>query len=129
MENLQGKTNSELTYILRWCTDEKLRNAAWEMLRANLGLKDVVVEEKALMKQIADAVLSRPGSLDMGHWHCGTSHCLSGWACVLDPIAKDVEEKYNTEIAGCAVLPSYAHLFYSDNETVLKILEQIKNEN
>jgi hypothetical protein len=118
----QQPTNSELTYILRWCGDAELKNKAWEVLRLNLGIT-TPVDEEALIKEIAENVLSRPGSLKMDSWHCGTSHCLAGWACVLSPIGAEVESKESTEIAGAALLPNYAQFFFSSNEKVLDILK------
>ncbi len=59
----------------------------------------------------------------MGRWHCGTSHCLAGWATVLDNGAMKIEHEHSTEIAGCVALPSYANMFYSDNNTVLEFLK------
>ena len=82
------------------------------------------MDEEALIKEIAQNVLGRPGSLNMGRWHCGTTHCLAGWATVINPVAGMIEKNTSTEVAGCAVLPNYAHLFYSDNDTVLNILKE-----
>ena len=115
-------TNQELLDTILYSNKTDKRNEAWEQLRKNLNIV-VPVDEEALIKQIAHNVLERPGALNMDSWHCGTSHCLAGWACVLNPIASEIESKTDTETAGCAVLPSYANLFFSDNETVLKILK------
>ncbi|MXV16862.1 hypothetical protein [Hufsiella ginkgonis] len=120
----KNPTNEQLTYIMEYCPDGDLKNRAWERLRANLGIV-VPVDEEVLIKEIANAVLSRPGSLKMESWHCGTSHCLAGWACVLNPIAKEIESKHDTRIAGSAVLPHYAQFFYSDNDQVLEILKGV----
>lgn len=110
--DLSNKSNYDLRQLIRF-TDYKQQAAA--ILRQNIGAQ--LVDEEILIKQIAGQVINRPESLKMDEWHFGTSHCLAGWACVLNPIAKDIEEKYDTEIAGCAVLPNYAHLFFSDNDT------------
>ena len=118
----KNPTNSELTYIMRYCSDADLRNQAWTVLATNCGIEGKV-DEEALIKEIAIQVLDRPGSLNMGQWHCGTSHCLAGWACIINPEAKKIENSESTEIAGAAVLPSYAHLFYSDNNVVLELLK------
>ena len=119
----QDPANRELTHVLRWCSDQEIRNAAWKMLTDSVGL--VGVDETSLIKEIAVNVLERPGSLDMNSWHCGTSHCLAGWACVVNKQVMKVEKEHGTEIAGAAALPNYAHLFYSDNDTVLKKLEEV----
>ncbi len=127
----KSPTNSELTYILRWCSDADLKNKAWELLATDLGVLGKV-NEKALIKEIAETVLSRPESLNMSKWHCGTSHCLAGWACVLNPDAMQVEKNIGreegTRIAGSVFLPSYANLFYEDNDKVLEVLTAIANE-
>jgi hypothetical protein len=69
----------------------------------------------------------------MSQWHCGTSHCLAGWACVIHPdvmkAEKEIGGENGTRIAGSAALPSFAHLFYSDNDTVLEVLKNIVGEN
>jgi hypothetical protein len=36
-----------------------------------------------LLERIADIVLADPERLYMVGWHCGTSHCIAGWAQVL----------------------------------------------
>ena len=127
----QSPSNSELTYILEYCSDSDLKNKAGELLATVLGVKDKI-NEKELIKEIAETVLSRPGSLKMSTWHCGTSHCLAGWACVINPDAMQLEKELGgeegTRIAGSVFLPNYANLFYEDNETVLKVLKQVANE-
>ncbi|MBX3253949.1 MAG: hypothetical protein KF862_07385 [Chitinophagaceae bacterium] len=114
----QSPSNEDLRYIIRY-TDKK--DVAWEQLRKNLNVT-AIVNEEALIKDIAKNVLDRPGSLDMSQWHCGTSHCLAGWACVLSPEAAEVEHRYDTETAGDVFLPNYSHLFFEDNDTVLEVL-------
>ncbi len=123
----KNPTNSELSYILRWCSDADIRNSAGKVLAENVGIK-VPVDEKELIKKIAIAVVSRPGSLKMDSWHCGTSHCLAGHACIENEEAMRIEKEHSTRIAGSAVLPNYAHLFYSDDDTVLRILTEIANQ-
>ncbi len=116
----EGKSNYDLRYIIEY-TDKK--NEAWEQLMKNLEVTEKV-DEEALIKEIAENVLDRPGSLNMGKWHCGTSHCLAGWACILNETAAEIEQRFDTETAGDAVLPSYSHLFFETNEKVLAILEE-----
>jgi hypothetical protein len=147
MENLEGKSNGDLRYIIEY-TDKKneageqlmkqnpsngdladlivngvMIDEASAILKANTGSQ--LVNEKQLIYAIAQTVINQPGSLDMGQWHCGASHCLAGWAATLHPIAREIEEKNDTKIAGCAVLPNYAYLFFSDNDTVLEKLKEI----
>ncbi len=123
----QSPSNSNLVYILEYCPADAIKQAAGDQLRANLEINERV-DEEALIKEIAENVLARPGLLRMGSWHCGTSHCLAGWATVINPTALAIQEKiggdWGTEVAGCAVLPNYAKYFrWSDDETVLSILK------
>ena len=75
------------------------------------------------------AAASKPGALDMGKWHCGTSHCRAGWVVTLaGKDGADLEAKIGTPAAAMAIymasdperwkterLPN----FYCDNETAL----------
>ena len=117
----QSPSNYDLLYIIRYV------EAARDRARAQVlsGLPSEAIDEKVLIKEIADAVLSRPGSLRMDQWHCGTSHCLAGWACVLNKPAAQLETLTNTETAGHIALPSYAKYFYDDDATVLELLKQV----
>jgi hypothetical protein len=117
----QKPSNYDLLYIIEY-TD--LKQAAAEMLRVNVGVLEPI-DEPALIKNIAEHVLAAPNGLHMGDWHCGTAHCLAGWATVLNTTAQAIEQKTDTETAGCIALPSYAHLFFSDNETVLQVLKDV----
>ncbi|SHN45859.1 hypothetical protein, partial [Chitinophaga sp. CF418] len=96
------------------------------ILRERFGAQ--MVDEHALIKEIANTVIAQPGCLKMSDWHCGTSHCLAGWATILSPIAGEIEKRSDTKTAGCTVLPSYAPLFFSDDETVLKKMQEIVNQ-
>ncbi len=122
----KNPTNSELTYIIKYCPDADLKNKSGELLRINLGITEVI-DEKALIKEIAKSILERPNSLKMDSWHCGTSHCLAGWACVINKTAMKIESEHNTEIAGCAIIPSMAQHFFKSDAEVLEILKQINN--
>ncbi len=75
------------------------------------------------------AAASQPGALDMGQWHCGTSHCRAGWVVTLaGKEGLDLEAKIGTPAAAMAIymasdpdrwkderLPN----FYCDNATAL----------
>ncbi len=75
------------------------------------------------------AAASQPGALDMGRWHCGTSHCRAGWVVTLaGKEGLDLEAKIGTHAAAMAIymasdpdrwttdrLPD----FYCDNATAL----------
>lgn len=114
-------TNSDLRYIIEYVPET--RAEAWAQLLKQLKLEPV--DEQKLIKQIADIVLADPNSLKMDRWHCGTSHCLAGWATTLNDSARRVELTEGPVIAGCAVLPNYAHLFYASNEKVLEVLKEV----
>ena len=75
------------------------------------------------------AAASQPGALDMGAWHCGTSHCRAGWVVTLaGQPGLDLEAEIGTPAAAMAIymasdperwknerLPD----FYCDNATAL----------
>tara|TARA_R110002051_G_scaffold171338_1_gene241814 strand:+ start:169 stop:372 length:204 start_codon:yes stop_codon:yes gene_type:complete len=62
----------------------------------------------------------------MEEWHCETSHCLAGWACHINPTAKELEKTHGTEIAGLLTLGAEAHThFYKENEEVLAWLNTV----
>jgi hypothetical protein len=117
----QSSSNEDLRYIIRY-TD--MKQVAANALRERFGITGPV-DEKAHMKIIAEKVLSHPGSLRMDRWHCGTSHCVAGWECVLNEDAKKIEQASDAETAGFAMLPSFSHLFYTDNDTALAALKEI----
>jgi hypothetical protein len=78
---------------------------------------------------------SQPGALDMGLWHCGTSHCRAGWVVTLaGQEGLDLEAKIGTHAAAMAIymasdperwkeerLPD----FYCDNETALADMKRM----
>ena len=50
------------------------------------------------------AAASQPGALDMGQWHCGTSHCRAGWVVTLaGKEGLDLEAKIGTPAAATAI--------------------------
>ena len=52
---------------------------------------------------VAEAALAHADALVMDRWHgsCGTTHCIAGWACHLDPAASEMEKTHGPAIAGC----------------------------
>ena len=127
----QNPTNHQLIEVIR---DTNKKDEAATQLLQQLGYDKSQIDEEALIRQIADIVVKEPENLNMKDWHCNTTHCLAGWATTIDPVAREIEIKCKeagfkneTEMAGCAVLPNYAHLFYSDNEEVMKILKEISD--
>jgi hypothetical protein len=72
-----------------------------------------------LPRRVAEAALTPPEALDMGRWHtCETTHCLAGWAIHLSgPAGYALEAATSPSVAGAMLMPSAAHLFYTDNAT------------
>ena len=93
--------------------------------RANL--RDAKIDyqiEDGLLQKIAKKVTEEPSCLHMSSWHCGTSHCISGWACELAEGGKELEESHGAAVAGLLLLGSEAHShFYDDDETALAWLQ------
>ena len=80
--------------------------------------------EDGLLQKIAKKVTKDPSCLDMSSWHCGTAHCIAGWACELAKGAKALEEKHGEAVAGLLLLGPEAHShFYDDDETALAWLQ------
>ena len=108
--------------------ETNLENADLE--NANLAGADLDYQiQDGLLQQIAKIILENPKSLEMGSWHtCETTHCLAGWACYLNPVAKELEETHGTEIAGLLTLGHKAHAyFFKENEETIEWLKTIKD--
>ena len=89
----------------------------------NADLPDCPQRPEDLLQKIA-AAIRQPGALDMEDWHCGTAHCLAGWAVELTPGAKEFESKTSTYLAGRLLIPELEPFFFSDNETALQETEK-----
>jgi hypothetical protein len=79
----------------------------------------------ARIKQIAEIVTADQAALKMDGWHCGTAHCIAGWAIHLagdDGYA--LEKAKGSYMAGLELLgvEAAAH-FYDDNERALAWLQ------
>ena len=80
--------------------------------------------EDGLLQKIAKKVTEEPSCLHMSSWHCGTAHCIAGWACELAKGGKELEESHGPSVAGLLLLGSEAHShFYDDDETALAWLQ------
>jgi hypothetical protein len=101
-----------------------LRNA--NLKNANL---DYQIQE-GLLSKIAEIVLNDNNSLNMRLWHtCDTVHCLAGWACHLNSVAKKLEEEIGTANAALLTLGAEAHSYFykTDKEGIIDFLKkQIK---
>ena len=78
-----------------------------------------------MIKKVAYEALSENAcNLNMSTWHCGTSHCLAGWATTIAEKGKELEVKYGSYLAGEMLLgKKWSQHFYSDNESVIKLLQ------
>jgi hypothetical protein len=77
-------------------------------------------EEAATWTAVRTQVLATPERLHMADWHCGTSHCVAGWAQELstDPAIKAM----GPAVAGACLLPRHAYLFTATDEMVLALM-------
>ena len=78
------------------------------------------------------AAASAPNALNMGAWHCGTSHCRAGWAVTLAGDAgKALETMIGSAAAGSLIYlasdPSLDRIpdFYCDNATALADMKRL----
>ena len=91
------------------------------------------VPEDVEAKRWAEVCKHAKLGLDMSQWHapfqwdpekpgtCGTTHCLAGWAQAL---STDMEiRRASAIIAGLALIPRHAHLFFHGTEEVLALIE------
>lgn len=71
--------------------------------------------QEGLLAQIAKKVLADPSSLNMNDWHsCKTVHCIAGWACYLNPVARELEKTHGTAVAALLVLGPEAQSHFWD---------------
>lgn len=68
-----------------------------------------------LLDKIREIVLEDTNNLNMKHWHCGTSHCLAGWAQFLSGL-ENYESAYEF---GVKTIPVAAPLFFENEKTVI----------
>ena len=120
-----------------------------DLIRANLryadlrgadlndaNLRNSVLDEKykkyqkGLIQKIAKAITLPQNSLEMASWHtCKTSHCIAGWACVLNETAAKLEKQHGTLVAATLVLENEATShFYDSNEEALKYLQSVLDD-
>lgn len=83
------------------------------------------VNEKKLIREIAEKIIANPELLDVNHWHNGEKHSVGGWAITLSDAGKEIEQNYSSEIAACLLIPNYRHLIFADRETVLGGLQEV----
>ena len=103
---------------------------------ADLGSDDVPIIKG--IHQRVHAAACQPGALDMGTWHCGTSHCRAGWVVTLAGDEGELlESRMGTAYAAMAIylksdpvrwarecLPN----FYASNEDALADMKRMAEE-
>ena len=107
-------------------TDADLRGAV---------LTDAVLRGVPKIENIHSAVFemaSAPGALDMGQWHCGTSHCRAGWVVTLaGGEGKALESRVGTPAAAALIYlasdPTLERIpdFYCGNELALADMKRL----
>jgi len=76
--------------------------------------------ENGLLEKVAEYAL-KENALDMSTWHtCETTHCIAGWACHLAENGEELEERYDTQIAGLLLLGAEAHSHFFDGDQTAK---------
>jgi hypothetical protein len=67
---------------------------------------------------------SAPGALDMKAWHtCETTHCRAGWAVILHPQGRELEDRFGTNAAAALIYNACAGFvpdFYASNEDAIR---------
>ncbi|WP_334069806.1 hypothetical protein [Acinetobacter colistiniresistens] len=84
--------------------------------------KPTLEQQIALLDQIREKILANPEHFNMSSWHshCGTSHCIAGWAQVLTTQETDSAK---AEDIGRELLPDFAKFFYGKTEYLQKWFE------
>jgi uncharacterized protein YjbI with pentapeptide repeats len=108
-----------------------------DMRGANLigaNLRECPVKIPDIHKAVYEAA-SQPNALDMGTWHCGTSHCRAGWVVTLaGEGGKALEYAMGTPAAATAIyLASDPNLekvpnFYATNDEAMADMKRLANQ-
>ncbi len=128
--NLTGAdlTGADLAYAN--LTDANLTDA--DLAGANLtrtilpALDFDRLNSQELSRQILEIVKVEPNRLKMDQWHtCETTHCVWGWAVVLNgESGRDLEKRYGTISAGALLFPEFSdHVLDSDEAAIEKLKE------
>ncbi len=121
--DLRGANLSEADLRGAYLRGANLRGAklSGADLSGAIGLPEV---QKFAIDEAVFAACSAPNSLEMGSWHtCDTTHCRAGWAVVLHPQGRELEEKYGTCAAGALIYNAcsgYVPDFYASNKDAMK---------
>jgi hypothetical protein len=91
-------------------------------------------EAAALLRAVAEAATASPDALNMFEWHCGTSHCIAGWAVHLAPGGYELEAELEKKVgpdkktlaAGNILLGAEASaLFFLNNDDARSALHRV----
>jgi hypothetical protein len=103
-----------------------------DLIGANL--RECPVKIPDIHKAVYEAA-SQPNALDMGTWHCGTSHCRAGWVVTLaGEGGKALEYAMGTPAAATAIyLASDPNLekvpnFYATNDEAMADMKRLANQ-
>jgi len=81
------------------------------------------------LQAVARQVLAQPKHLQMGTWHshCGTAHCLAGWAIhQAGDLGRQLEADHGPAVAGLFLLGTEASRhFFDDDATALQWLQSV----
>jgi hypothetical protein len=78
----------------------------------------VAADAPTRLRDVAAVALASDDALQMGEWHCGTAHCIAGWAIhQAGEAGRLLESAVGPEIAGLMLLGTEAHKhFFDSNE-------------
>jgi len=94
-------------------TDLREANLIWADLRGAI-LPDGVPIIQDIHRAVYEAA-SAPGALDMGQWHCGTTHCRAGWVVTLaGEDGKRLEDRLGTS-------PAAALIYYASDPSLERV--------
>ena len=123
LNKIASMDDATLGRVLASMDDATLGRVLASMDGATLARVDVpvpvVADLDARMLAAAES-----GNLDMGKWHCGTTHCRAGWAVVFggDDGAR-LEQVIGTEMAGRLIYEAstgrIAPNFYASNDAAI----------
>lgn len=110
--HLAGVTSLDGIQLAEGCTLHNLENVTVKPLNPSEAELDI-------MKRIP---VER---LKMSNWHCGTSHCLAGFAQVLDGREAEDASAFRD---GCEILPSMQGFFFASQNNMTKFLRTLHHQ-
>jgi hypothetical protein len=74
-----------------------------------------------LLQTVVNHIISNPGCHDQSTWHCGTRHCVGGWAQILGGM-KENADTCEIEAAKLLELPAHdANWLFASYRTIYDI--------